>query len=83
MQETLSKAKARYLSRRGMLELDRLLIPFVDNYFTQLSVAQISSYEKLLQVSDPELWAWLSGNEEPAESEFVALVNLIRQHADG
>ncbi len=61
-----------------MLELDLLLQAFLDKHLTDLSEQELKAFESLLNHSDPQLYAWLMGHEEPSESELKPIVALIR-----
>jgi len=74
-------ARLRWGCRRGMLELDILLLPFFDTKFSALTPVQQLEFEKLLESTDPELYAWLMGHEKPARPEFRELVKLIKAYA--
>lgn len=48
MTEIHSKARIRWACRRGMLELDVLFMPFVEDAFDSLSVEQQAIFQRLL-----------------------------------
>ncbi len=80
--DQLPKVKHLYWGcRRGMLELDLLLIPFFENCYSTLNPEQQQSFEALLDCTDPELFSWLMGTSEPIEGHLRKVVHLIRQHA--
>ena len=60
-----------------MLELDLLLVPFCEEEFRNLSEARQCAYVKLLEQEDPDLLAWFSQRENPADPELADLVKLI------
>ncbi len=69
-------ARLRYRCRRGMLELDALLAKFISSpQFTQLSEAQIETFDRLLDEPDPQLLRWFMGLEECADKSGV--VSLV------
>lgn len=70
----------RWASRRGMLELDLLLLPFVEGRLGQLDPAAQEEYRCLLECPDPLLHAWLSGRQRPPP-EYCAAVQRIREYA--
>lgn len=72
------KARLKWSCRRGMLELDLILNSFLEKGFNSLSTQQMSSFKSLLTHTDPELYAWLMGHEEPYNEELVEIVALIR-----
>ncbi|MEZ5538830.1 MAG: succinate dehydrogenase assembly factor 2 [Pseudomonadales bacterium] len=70
--------RVRWHSRRGLLELDLVLVPFADQYFQTLSAADQDAYVKLLTMEDQDLLAWMLGHAKPAESDIAHIINLIR-----
>ena len=55
----MTKSKAKWRAHRGVLELDSLLIPYIDQQFDNLSEQQRRLLFKLLDQSDPELQSLL------------------------
>lgn len=74
------KAKLKWNCRRGMLELDLILSRFVENGLEQLNDEQVGALENLLNYTDPEIYAWLMGQEEPIDKEIENIVAVIRAH---
>jgi len=68
-------------SRRGMLELDLLLVPFVREQYPQLDEADKARYRKLLASEDQDLFAWFMQRTEPDDADLQAIVRLILQSA--
>ena len=66
-------------SRRGMLELDLLLVPFVRDVWPSLPRDSQEQYEALLGEEDQDLFAWLVGREAP-RAEFAEIVRKIIDH---
>lgn len=75
--------KVRWHSRRGMLELDLILVPFAEQHFLQLPVAVQDDYVRLLGCEDQDLLAWLLGHSEPEDERVRDMVALIRQRHAG
>jgi len=75
--EKVNKAKLKWACRRGMLELDLLFTPFVDEAYDNLSVTQKITFERLLTSQDPELFAWFMGHQTCADEELNAMVHII------
>jgi antitoxin CptB len=75
--EKVNKAKLKWACRRGMLELDVLFMPFVDEAYDNLSMAQKITFERLLTEQDPELFAWFMGHEVCEDEELNAMVQII------
>ncbi|GAA6172251.1 succinate dehydrogenase assembly factor 2 [Colwellia sp. KU-HH00111] len=76
-QPIVNKARLKWACRRGMLELDVLFIPFVDEAYDQLPAAQQRIFERLLTEQDPDLFAWFMGHEVCEDSELNAMVQFI------
>lgn len=72
-----NKPKLRWACRRGMLELDLLFLPFVDQAYDDLSEDNKAIFERLLVCQDPELFAWFMGHEECEDTELNSMVQLI------
>ncbi|WP_426417286.1 succinate dehydrogenase assembly factor 2 [Aestuariirhabdus sp. LZHN29] len=64
-------------SRRGMLELDVLLVPFLKEAFNDLSEADQARYEKLLTSEDQDMFAWFMRKEVPQDPDLERIVNII------
>jgi len=71
------KAKLRWRCHRGMLELDIILMRFLDVCFDDLSNDERLLFEEMLKEPDPDLYAWLMGHKPVNKKEFEALVQLI------
>jgi antitoxin CptB len=74
------KARIAWHCRRGMLELDLILQKFFEECIDKLDAQQIASFNELLSATDPELFAWFMGHEEPTTPELVKIVSFIRNH---
>ena len=77
--ETL--ARLRWQCRRGMLELDLLLQPFVEKNYTRLSETSQAAFRELLNYPDQELQEILLGNKVPGNKEVADVTNKIRKAA--
>ncbi|UTW11797.1 FAD assembly factor SdhE [Marinobacterium rhizophilum] len=69
--------RLRWQSRRGMLELDVLLVPFVDEAFRQLPLEDQERFEKLLACEDQDLFVWFMQRELAADPDIVRMVKMI------
>lgn len=67
--------------RRGMLELDVLLSNFLKEVYPSLPMADKLLFIQLLSAQDPELFAFIMGQETPADPAFAAMAERIRKHA--
>ena len=64
-------------SRRGMLELDLILEPFMKQCYRSLPAIDQARYERLLECEDTELFAWFLGRVEPDDEELASIVQRI------
>jgi len=78
-QTAKTKARLKWACRRGMLELDVLLMPFVDEAWYLLSDENKAIFERLLICQDPELFAWFMGHEVCKDQELNSMVQHILQ----
>ena len=55
--------------RRGMREMDLVMGQFADANLPAMSEADLDEFERLLEAPDPQVLAWITG-EEATPSEF-------------
>ena len=71
--------RAKWASRRGLLELDLLLAPFVTEAFLELTVVLRQDYRELLFQDDQDLMEWIMGRSAIKEDRFVPVIEEIRR----
>ncbi|CDZ95987.1 MULTISPECIES: succinate dehydrogenase assembly factor 2 [Pseudomonadaceae] len=64
-------------SRRGMLELDVLLVPFTQEIYPQLDEENQRRYRKLLNCEDQDMFGWFMERNEPEDEELRLIVRMI------
>lgn len=64
-------------SRRGMLELDLILLPYVEKHFRQASPEDQQRYIALLEQEDTDIFRWFLRAETPADQELADIVATI------
>ncbi len=64
--------------RRGIKEMDILLIAFAENQLEIMSDVDLDLYDQLLSENDQDLYQWVTGQVAPP-SPLVELVNKIAQ----
>ena len=69
--------RIRWASRRGMLELDLILGPFVERRYADLDERDRARYRALMACHDQQLWAWLLGRERPGDPELRQIVERV------
>ncbi|MXW53808.1 MAG: succinate dehydrogenase assembly factor 2 [Gammaproteobacteria bacterium] len=75
------KQQAAWRSRRGLLELDILLQPFVQNCYDSLTDAQKQSLHEMLNLDDVVLLTMLC--RPPSSGKFKEVVQAILTHHQG
>jgi antitoxin CptB len=81
MHESVSIRRKRLLHQsryRGRLEGDLLLGGFAARHLASLSVAQLDRYEALMQESDQDLFAWISGQQPVPERHDHDVFRLLQ-----
>lgn len=76
--EQLAMNRCYWRSRRGLLELDLLLPPFVRARFESLTETQRRALQQLLDCEDPQIWEWLRERSVPDSPDLLEMVGLIR-----
>ena len=71
------KKKILWQCRRGLWELDQILLPFVENDFENLNKEEQLLFQKLLQHEDIDLFDIFVNKIEPEGSEIKNLTDLI------
>ena len=77
MMDGSTHSRLRWRCRRGMLELDQLMLRWLDRQGPQATPAQLAVFERLLDVEDDQLWRWCMRRERPQEQELHELVERI------
>ena len=77
MVEDVELNRLYWHSRRGMLELDVLLVPFVREVYAQLDAEDQARYRKLLACEDQDMFGWFMQREEPEDPDLRRMVKMI------
>ncbi|KPP84989.1 MAG: hypothetical protein HLUCCA08_11470 [Rhodobacteraceae bacterium HLUCCA08] len=68
--------------RRGIREMDLILGAYADRALAGMEDGALDAYERLLDESDHDLYAWISGQARAPEA-FMPLVDDIAAGASG
>lgn len=81
MEESLEaeRRRLRWQCRRGMKEIDLLLLRYLDGAYLSAGDAERAAFVRLLQVEDDQLWRWLLGREVAQEAALAGLIGRIRE----
>ena len=71
--------RIRWRSRRGMLENDLVLTRFLDTRGAAMTEDEVAMLDRLLDMSDNELWDLIAGRQEPLEASVRPLLEQLRR----
>lgn len=71
--------RVRWHSRRGLLELDIVLVSFADQYFQLLPEYEQDAYVKLLNCEDQDLLSWWLQTAIPVDNDICHILTVIRE----
>ncbi|MAZ77345.1 MAG: response regulator receiver protein [Legionellaceae bacterium] len=78
----LNDKKLQWACRRGMLELDVMLKPYLDDVYPSLDESQQAVFRRLLEQQDQNLFEWLTARHTPEDTELANMVKQIRSYAE-
>ena len=70
--------RIRWRSRRGMLENDLVLTRFLDGKGGAMTEDEIAMLDRLLDLSDNDLWDLIAGRREPLDASLGPLLEQLR-----
>ncbi|WP_347989165.1 succinate dehydrogenase assembly factor 2 [Methylomonas sp. AM2-LC] len=70
--------KLRWRCRRGTLELDILLLNYLENHFPQANADTQQGFLRLLELEDTELMQYLLGEAVPKDTVLAGLTSMMR-----
>jgi antitoxin CptB len=77
MVEDVELNRLYWHSRRGMLELDVLLVPFVKEVYQHLNEVDRACYVRLLECEDQDMFGWFMERSESEDPELQRMVRMI------
>lgn len=78
LDEATQLRKLRWRCRRGMRELDDLLVRWLEREWPAASERERGVFLQLLESEDDRLWRWFLGHETAPDAAVDALVQHIR-----
>jgi antitoxin CptB len=69
--------RMRWASRRGMLELDLVLEPFVNTCYAGLDEVDRQRYRQLMECEDQDMFGWFLKQQRPEDPEIANIVDKI------
>ena len=74
-------SKLKWQCRRGMRELDELLLTYLEHRYEQAPETDKQAFQALLQLPDPDLIGYLLNKQTPA-TELQRVVEHILKRTD-
>ena len=75
-----NRGQLRWRCRRGMKELDVLLLRFLEEDYTAAGVPLQAAFEAVLELPDPEILGYLFGRASPASQEMTHVVARLASY---
>ena len=76
----MQKSKLKWQCRRGMRELDDLLLAYASDCYDAAVPDEKAAFEALLSLPDPEIAAYLLKKKDPEQARISHVVQQILQH---
>ena len=73
--------KLRWQCRRGLRELDYLLVNYLEQHYPAASLAEQQNFSRLLALEDDVLQAYLLGDKPIVDAGLAEVVGVIRLSA--
>ena len=77
MDEAVELRRLRWRCRRGMRELDQLMLRYLDQRWSTADDCERALFLQVLDSEDDKLWRWFMGLERPENADLDAFVTLI------
>jgi antitoxin CptB len=65
---------------RGTREMDLLMGSFADKYVDQFNDTELKQFEQLLTSNDPDLYNWVTGQEQPPANDINPVFQKFLAH---
>ncbi|WP_456269528.1 succinate dehydrogenase assembly factor 2 [Kushneria sp. AK178] len=80
--DATARKRLYWHSRRGMWELDLMLVPFFENCFDALTAEDQTAYQTLIGREDQDLFLWLMRRQMPDDPSLVPIITQIVDYAE-
>lgn len=77
MSEDPELKRLRWRCRRGMRELDQLMLRYLDGRWEAADEAERAQFLRLMDTEDDKLWRWFMGRERPEDTGLAFIVERI------
>jgi antitoxin CptB len=76
--EEAERRRLRWQCRRGLLELDLLLLRFLEERYPGQPAEQQDAFRRLLAQPDQALLGWIQGQQEPPPDLRIIINNITQ-----
>ena len=77
MSEDAELRRLRWRCRRGMRELDQLMLRYLDGRWPAADESERALFLRLMDTEDDKLWRWFMGRERPEDTGLASIVERI------
>ena len=74
-------SRLKWQCRRGMRELDELLVTYLEECYADDSDADKAAFREVLALADPELNAYLLQRQQPSSETIARVIERILRRA--
>jgi antitoxin CptB len=74
-----SVAKLKWRCRRGMRELDVVLLRYLEEDYPQATESDRRAFAQLLELQDPDIFRYLVGQDPESAGALRNVINSIRR----
>jgi antitoxin CptB len=78
-EDSADLSRLRWRCRRGMRELDQLMLRYLDQAWPTASATERRQFEDLLATEDDQLWRWFMGRDPLPQGPSGQLIVRIQQ----
>ena len=79
MMDKYNRLRIEWDCRRGMLELDKIIMPFYKEHFDGLTEQQKDIFIRLLSATDLQLFSWFFNGSRSEDLEVQTMVEEIQR----
>lgn len=76
-EDEIELRRLRWRCRRGMRELDQLMLRYLERRWPEADAAERAVFERLMATEDDRLWRWFMGREAVDEKDLHGMVERI------
>lgn len=72
-------SRLRWRCRRGIKEMDILLVRFLEEVFPELDEREQLIFADLLEETDLDIYAWIMGKSSPYNSSYSNIISQLQK----